>query len=280
MISNLPSVFGYTSAQDYLREWFEAAKELKRGISLQSVSAKLGLSSRSHLHRILHTSPLSISPKLVTRLGSVLHHDVQEQDYFEALVAFARSETLEEKNLAHARMHRILTIRNRSTIRADRFAYFSTWYLPTLRELAVMQVPCLSPKELARKIIPNITESQARKGLQLLVELGLLQNTDNGGYTQSQIMIDTGDDLTSLALRNFQAETAKNAAQAIGNLPPEEREVSTLTFSIPEADFPEIRNAVRKLREELIRSVMKITGKPDRVYHINLHCFPTSQRIK
>jgi uncharacterized protein (TIGR02147 family) len=273
------SVFQYTDFQEYLRAWFEQAKQAKRGITLQSVSAKLGLKSRSHLHRILHDHKPALGEALLAKLCELLALRPREQEYLIALVDFNRADTLTQKNDAYRRMHALLALRDPSPLKPDRFAYFSDWVLPTLREVAVFPKLKGNHAAIAKCFDPALSEEQVAHGLETLQQLGFLRVDSKGRYTQVDPVVDTGDDLTSLAVYNFQLETLDLARIALDKLDPENREIGTVTFSIPSKAFPAVREVMRKARDEVVRVILEQGQDCDQVFQWNTQCFPLTRKL-
>lgn len=271
------SVFKYTDFQLFLREWLEGAKDSRKGISLQSVSTKLGLKSRSHLHRILHDPKPPCSDSIIRKLCEVLDLRPREREYFVALVDFNRAETLTQKNEAYRRMHALLALRDPSPLKPDRFAYFSDWVLPTLREVAVFPALKGNLDKMGTLFEPPLSRAQVERGLEVLQNLGLLIKDSKGHYSQADSVVDTGDDLVSLAVYNFQLETLELARKAMDNLDPAEREITTLTFSIPATAFPKIREAMRQARDRIVQAILEQSDAPDQVFQLNMQCFPLTQ---
>jgi uncharacterized protein (TIGR02147 family) len=61
------------------------------------------------------------------------------------------------------------------------------------------------------------------------------------------------------------------------NDPPEIRDISSLTISIPEETLGEIREMIAEFRKTILRRVMEITQKPDTVYQLNLQLIPVAR---
>lgn len=272
------SVFQYSDFQVFLRDWFEQAKRSRRGTTLQAVAAKLGLKSRSHLHRILYDSHPPFSGALVPKLAEVLALSPREAEYFTALVDFHRAETLTQKNQAYRRMHAMLALRDPSPLKPDRFAYFSDWVLPALREVAVFPQLRGNAEAMSECFEPRLGVDQVQRGLKVLEELGMLKKNGEGKWEQADSVVDTGDDLMSLAIYNFQMETLELARKALEQLDRSNREISTLTFSIPAKSFETVRQAMRKARDEIVRTILEQGDICDQVFHLNLQCFPLTKK--
>ena len=219
------------------------------------------------------------SEALARRFCEVLALRPREQEYFLALVDFNRADTLTQKNDAYRRMHALLALRDPSPLKPDRFAYFSDWILPTLREVAAFPSVKGNPEAMGRCFEPSLPSVQVQRGLDLLLGLGFLQKDSKGNFKQANPLVDTGDDLISLAIYNFQLETLALARTAMDSMDPSDREITTLTFSIPAKAFPKVREAMRKARDEVVRTILEQGDHGERVFQLNMQCFPLTKNL-
>lgn len=273
------SVFTYHDFQAFLRDWFEHAKKSRKGVSLQSVSASLGLKSKSHLHKILNDAKPTLSKTLAQAFCKLLNLRMREEEYFLALVDFSQATTMVQKNEAYRRMHGILALRDPSPLCPDRFAYFSDWMLPALREVASFPALKGSVEAMGKVFDPPLGTEQVKRGIELLVSLGFLRRNAEGVLEQADPVVDTGDGLVSFAVKNFQLETLDLARKALEQVDFQEREVTTLTFSVPEKAFVRIRDAMRQARDRIVRAILEEDGSADRVFQLNMQLFPITKSI-
>jgi uncharacterized protein (TIGR02147 family) len=77
----------------------------------------------------------------------------------------------------------------------------------------------------------------------------------------------------------YQREMIKLAEESLERFRKEERDISTLTVSIPESAIPEIRDLTSEFRESL-KKLVNGYSETDRVYQLNIQMFPLTIKRK
>lgn len=268
------NVFAYTQFQEYLRSWLEEQRKEDRKVSFELLARKLGLRSKGHAYRIFHDESMPLTSRTMVPLIEILGIKGAERDYFEAMVGFNRASSLEERKVFLEKMGKISGQSSASALSVSACAYFSEWYYPVLREAVCMPGFREDYKALAKRFNPAITEAQARKGVQLLKELQLIQSDPRGGYQSCEKFVHAGADIQPVLVATFQQNMIRMASDALERTPPKEREISSLTFSFPEAHFPAVKQALRRMQRDLAQQVLEEKTPGDVVYQFNLQCFP------
>jgi len=189
-------------------------------------------------------------------------------------VGFNRSTSLEERKAFLSRMGKLAGNSGAQKLRPEACSYLSEWYLPVLREAITMAGFRGDFRKLSREFIPTLTESQARKGTQLLRDLQLVRPLANGGFEACEAYVHAGDDLQSVLVATFQQSMMRLASEALDKEAANQREISTLTFSFPAAHFGVLKKTLRKLQQELAQEILKDQTPADTVYQFNMQCFP------
>lgn len=84
-----------------------------------------------------------------------------------------------------------------------------------------------------------------------------------------------GGEAKSHAVRGFQRQILSLASAALEQISPEERDISTLTLSMDENAFREIRELVRECRRQIQKRVEE-SRESDRVMHLAMAFFPAA----
>jgi uncharacterized protein (TIGR02147 family) len=268
------NIYSYNDWQVFLRDWIELRRLADPSVSLQSLAFRLGLKAKSHLHRLLNSPGKTLAPHLVEPLAKIMKLEAGEADYWEAMVSMARASSLEERNKQYLRLHKLRGVRKPADIRIDQSEYFATWYLPMLREAVMLEGWNGDFAKLARGFEPALTETQARRGTELLIRLQLLRQNGDGRYEQVDPLVSTQSHAREMAVASFQREMLHLGERALQTIIPERREVSTVTFSIPKSAFPRMQELMRQFQEQLARESMEVPGTHDSVFQLNLQCFP------
>ena len=87
----------YIDFRSYLGDYFLMQKKASSKFSHRQFAATLKLSSPSFISEVIKGKK-NLSQKLILKLATVLQFNDQENNYFEILVKFNQSKSMEEKN--------------------------------------------------------------------------------------------------------------------------------------------------------------------------------------
>jgi uncharacterized protein (TIGR02147 family) len=175
----------------------------------------------------------------------------------------------------YERLARHRPFRDARKLESAQAEYHSHWYLPVIRELVRRPDFSSDPKWVARQLRPAISAAQAKRALELLCKLGLLEPNAEGRLMQTSEIVTTGPGPLGHHIFNFHHVMLERAAEALDSLPREERDVSCLTLCVSQAKLEELKQRVRDFRQELLRTA-ELDDSPERVVQINFQIFPLS----
>lgn len=266
----MAGIFDHLDYRDFVRAHYEARKAKFPTFSYRMMGDRLGL-DQSFVYRIVaktHHIAVETVPRFVRYFGL----KGREAEYFELLVRFGRARGEREQRLFFEKM---LTLRGyrRRTLEEKQYAYFNAWHHAALRSLLGYHRFGGDWKALGDELSPPVTAKQARESAALLLELGLVQLREDGSFEVVDDHVSTGREFRSLAVRQFQREMLRLAAESLERHPPERRDVSTLTFAVDEACFRDLQEMFRAFRTQVLQRVDEV-AVPDRVLQANFQLFP------
>jgi uncharacterized protein (TIGR02147 family) len=270
----MPDIFTYNDSRQFLGDYYEEQKRANPCFSYQYFANRAGLKSKTFIFKVLHGEK-TLSERALFAVAQAMKLDKRETDYFEALVHFTQAQSEREREFHFNRMQTFGKNHAATKVRQDQFDYFSTWYLPALREIVVSHDFGEDYTKLARTLNPPITAVQAKKGVHLLLGLGLIQRSPDGRYIQTDTALTTGTTVGAVAVQAFQKENLRLAAEAIDRHDRAIRDISTLTVGISEEGFNRIVDEIARLRKR-IAEIADNEKNTDRVYQINFQAFPLS----
>ena len=153
--------------------------------------------------------------------------------------------------------------------------WMSDWWTPVIRALIEVNQGKVDVKTIAEWLEPAIGEEKVQESVDLLRDLGFIQDLGNGRVkiADSHINI-SGEDKTQ-AIRAFQAAVMQIGARSLQTIAPEDRDISTLTMAVDQQGFEEIKSMIQEFRKDVQIRVDKC-GKPTRVLQMNLALFPVA----
>jgi uncharacterized protein (TIGR02147 family) len=267
----------YTDYRAFLHDFYEENKRKFRFFSYRYFCKKAGIASPSLFREVVEKKrdlTGSTIPNFIKGLG------LGEKDgkFFAALVHFNQSSNDTDRKRWMEEMRGIRNGLEQHIVPVDQFAYYSKWYNLAIRELACT----IDWKEdygiLAEAVSPPIKKRQARESVLLLLKLGFLNKGEDGKYFQTNPAITTGAEVNSLSVREVNRQMAALGVDAISDVPPAQRDMSSLVVGVSEKTYAAIKQEIHDFKSRIVRIVNDDPGS-DRVYNINVQLFPLSREL-
>ncbi len=264
------NLFDYFDYQEYLRDVYAFRKKQDSYFTYRFIASKLNI-DHAYVVKVLQ-GQRHVSLKTAASFSKLLKHNKRQQEYFELLVLFSKAKANSE--IKHY-FEKLLTYIEVSPLKIEghKFEFYQKWYYTAIRELIGISGFDGNYQKLASQTVPAISISQAKKSIQLLLKLKLITKNSDGSYSLSSRFITPSEKVQPLAIREFQKETIKLAAEALDNIPKEERDISTLTLSLSAQGLEKMKASLTNFRQELMR-IANQDENVNRAYQINLQLFP------
>jgi uncharacterized protein (TIGR02147 family) len=267
-------IFAFLDYRQYLEAYYQARKSVDRKFSHRFIG-KEGKFDPGLFSKILQ-GKRDISTSMVFRLAALLKLDRKQTEYFQCLVQYNQSRLHAERNHQY---EKLLAMRGTvaKAVEQHQHRFYSKWYYSALRAmLDFIATDGSDSDRLARRLVPPIKAVEVREGLELLEKLGFAKREANGRYRVCDPLITTGYGNSAPNANNFVLESLELAKGAIDRFPATERNLSTVTFSIPRTRYSHYEARIRAFRRELMAEIEKEKAT-DIVYQLNLQLFPLSQ---
>jgi uncharacterized protein (TIGR02147 family) len=266
------SVFDYLDYREFLRGAYRDLKQRQRGFSYRWFARRAGMSSPNFLKLVID-GQRNLTPQSAEKFAHALGLSSNETAFFRELVGFNQAATAAEKNRY---FERIGSYRRHRAVRAlerQAFEYLSRWYYPAVRELVSCQGFREDSEWIAANLIPPITPAEARRALDVLLHLGLLERGEDGALQQGEPLLSTGPEVRSLAVGNFHRQMMERASRAIDEVSPEHRDISGVTVSLSARGFQMLKEKIIALRAEFLELSAQ-EKHATRVIQFNFQVFP------
>jgi len=271
----LEHLFDYDDFRKFMQDYFEEQKKMRSVFSHRFFAAKAGFSSSSYCLNVIR-GRFNLTPKSIEKISKAMDFEPLQKEYFEALVQYNQAQQVDERDQA---WEQILQIRKQiefTHITTREQAYFSKWYYPVVRELAVESDWNGDFRVLARSLTPQITTEEAREAVKNLLEWGLLKK-DGERYERVSQMLDAAE-IPPIALRKIRREYIQHAIGAVESMPKNERFAAFTTLAMSEKSY---NYAVEVLEEARKKIIARAANDLDveRVYEMMLVAFPMSKKV-
>lgn len=265
------AIFNYDNYRNYLKDIFEDYKNNYPFFSHRYFSKKAGFSS-SNFALLVISGKRNLSKESVLKFSAFFKLNTNEHDYFENLVFFNQSKTLDEKNYYFTKISSQKKYKEVRKLEKLEFDYFNKWYIPVIREMIDLKNFKNDPEWISRKINPKIKLSEAKEAIEILLKLNLIIEKDKKLFKVDK-SITTGEEIRNIALKNLHKQLINLAGESIERFLPEKRDISALTLSVTSQQFLEIKKRIIAFRKEILELVTSDSDS-DLIYQLNLQLFP------
>jgi uncharacterized protein (TIGR02147 family) len=271
-------VFRYRDYRSFLRAHYERNKQRRGGYSLRAFSRGTGLRSPNYL-KLVMDGDRNLTPSMALRFADGCGLSGEAAEYFCELVAFNQARVARERELHFERLTRFSRFRKVHKLDIAQSEYHSEWYIPAIRELTARVDFSEEPVALAKTLLPAISPSQAKRAIEVLLELGLLVRDEAGRLCQAQELVETPSGPLGHHVVQFHRSMMQLAAESLDRVPREEREIASVTLCLANDQLQQLKAELQAFRNHLLQKYQ--TG-PDaaRVVQLNLQMFPLSQNVE
>lgn len=271
----LEHLFDYDDFRKFMQDYFEEQKKMRSVFSHRFFAAKAGFSSSSYCLNVIR-GRFNLTPKSIEKISKAMDFEPLQKEYFEALVQYNQAQQVDERDQA---WEQILQIRKQiefTHITTREQAYFSKWYYPVVRELAVESEWKGDFRVLARSLTPQITTEEAREAVKNLLEWGLLKKVGERYERESQ-MLDASE-IPPIALRKIRREYIQHAIGAVESMLKDERFAAFTTLAMSESSYNYAVEVLEDARKKIIARAANDLDV-ERVYEMMLVAFPMSKKV-
>jgi uncharacterized protein (TIGR02147 family) len=273
----MPDLYSNYDYRRYLKDFDAEKKSKDPNFSHRYFSMKVGYPSAGFFSDVVGGKK-NLTGAVLLKVAKALKLRKEEEEYFISLVEFNQAKTVEEKNRHFERMAAMAKPKVK-LLEARQYEYFKHWYYAALREVISFYPFRGDYPGLAKMLAPPIKPAEARKGIKLLLDLGMIRKEADGAYRPTEALLGTGRPLSSLDVANFQLSTLGLAQSALDRFPPAERDFSTLTLPLDPEDLPRAKSAIRTLRAYLL-ALSEKSKKANRVFQFNFQVFPLTRALE
>ncbi|MBN2037448.1 MAG: TIGR02147 family protein [Chitinispirillaceae bacterium] len=244
-------IYNYFDYRDYLQAVYAWRKQHDQGFSHRLFAREAGIASPNYLFRVLK-GERNLNRSYIAKFCRALRLSPGERRYFTALVRFNSEHEVAKKEKL---LRTLLSLRYRRGIHrmADKkLQFFSKWYYPVIRELAVILDWKNDFNLLARHCVPRITAQQAKNAVAYLLKTEFLKKKSDGCYERTEPVISSGDEVRSTVLRNYHRQTLGQSMEALDTVDLELRDISSVTLSVSLKTYAAIKKEIQDFRKRLL----------------------------
>lgn len=272
-----PSVFEYIDYRKFLGDYYNYKKKTSRYFSYRYFSNKIGLNSPSFLKQVID-GKRNLTSQMIERFCNALNFNQKEARYFRSLVLFNQAKTIGEKQEYYTLLKTFIENIEEKILSPEQYEYFSTWYIPVIRELVCTYNFKDNYETIGKMLIPEIQPSEVKKAIELLLKLNLIERTSDGSYRQTYSAVVADSNITSFAIRSFTRKMIELSGEALESFEKNERNISGITMGISKEAYHLILSELEAFKDR-IKIIVNRDKKTEQVYQLNISLFPLSKPI-
>lgn len=269
-------IFKYHDYRRFLHDFLTRKRSSSSGFSLRSFAAKAGLSSHSFPLLVIkgkRNLTRAAAAKLVRGMGL----NPREGEFFNILVQYNQASGTREKDRLYQELNNIRRNTAFYRLNKDHLSYFEHWYFFVLRELVVYGDWKGDFAGLGKLVQPPITAAEARAGVKVLVNSGLVRKNKHGSYEQCDKFLTTKG-IPGHLIKKMRLEFLELGRDASRSTDPESRHMASSTIGLSREAYYQAREILEEARRKII-ALSDADDIPWKIFQINTQLFALSREL-
>jgi uncharacterized protein (TIGR02147 family) len=264
-------IYNYLDPADYLKDQLAYKKESNNSFSLRSWAKQLGMKSHGPLHAILNKQR-KIPKKIVPALLKSLKLKSKEAKYFEVLVDFHRSKSIDEKSYYKDQLEKLSPVPLRELNDLEAYKYITDPVHIILAEMTQLKSFKSDPLWIKQHLRLNQNLKEIEVMVNRLLKLGVVIEKGNKLFKPVE-HIYTKYDIKSDAIQQYHKTCSRIAIDEISIQEVAEREFNAIAFNIQKKDLPKMKESIRDFVNQMVEEFEAKPHKGDATYQLNLQLF-------
>lgn len=270
-------LFNYEDYRDFLKDYFAIKRRIKKTFSFRYFAQKAGFTDHSQLTHLV-SGRRNVTDNTLEKLIKGIGLRGNSKEYFISLVNFTQSKKEDDKEKWQTVLNDIRNKRDRAIIEQNRYTQFDRWYYFIIRDLAITDLWHGDYKKLGSLLKPHIVETKAKEAVELLVELGLLEQRDGKFYKPEEVILPS--EISNEMIQKARRDLLGIGALASETCSPSQRYFLNYGVMITDDNAHKYHELVKEFEQEVKELALnEDTNEFDRMYQVNLQFFPTSKEL-
>ncbi|MDG5815678.1 TIGR02147 family protein [Chitinispirillales bacterium ANBcel5] len=274
-----PDIIHYLDYRSYLNDLVTWLKKKSPELSMRKIAEIAGASSPNWVQQVV-SRRIKAKPEALRRISQFSNLSHTDTERFVLLAAFDHAKNLNEKDLL---LRKILRDRRRAkyyTLENHQYQFFSSWFIPVVRELCTHPQFDGTEEWIASKIQPPVRKNSVKKALQILSDLNLIRKEKNSKrWEKTTNSVTTPSEIASVAIKRYHKKVMKLGEEALETIPRDQRDFRSITLGLSEKRYKEIKKRIEEFWYELLEYAAN-DNNTERVFQYNTQLFPISTLTK
>lgn len=269
------NIFKYKDYREFLADKIQERKANKLNASFRWLSSRAGFTSPNFIHLVIKKQR-HLSGDSIEKVAELFDLTKDQTKYFRSLVAFNKAKTPSEKEHYANEIISNASFKKAYPLSRDQFEYYSQWYHIPVREILTTQNAPNTSQDIADHLIPSVNKFEVEQALSLLTRLGLVSQVGENFQVNEQ-NVETGENFSNYGVIAYHKKMIQFGAEALDRFSSSEREISSVTIGLSEANFQKVKEMIVEFRSKLMK-ISEEDQNREKIYQYNFQVFPLSRR--
>lgn len=282
-----PSISDYMDYRKFLKDFYEfkreSTKHALRPYNYAIFSAAADIKSPNYLKMIIE-GKRNLSEDMISKFSKACGMNKAESDEFSLLVLFNQAEEPADRNMALKQLSEFRLEQKVKHGEIDRkvFEKIPNWIGWIIYALLDQEGVYFSVQQLKDVLRGKVSENEVQQALNQLLESGDLVKDAETGKISKGAAKEVPDEIPPALIRRLQMQLMYLGLESLYQDEANEREFGSLTLSLTEKEFNEIKFKLRQMRKSLHKenTIARMESKGERVYQLNLQLYPVTNATK
>lgn len=266
---NIPSnIYNFTDYREFLKDRYRQLKEVDAQFSFRFFSKQAGFGSPNYL-KLVMDGKRNLSSEAIAKFAKGLRLDNHESEYLKYMVEFNQCSDAAKKMIYEAKLLYLRELFKVKALIPELYDYYHDWYHSAIRETIKKANLANEPAVIAQRLVPAITEAQAKESIELLIALKFIEIDGEGKLVATDSEPDVG--MAKISQKIHLEQMATLAAQSIYTQGADAVDFGALTLSLTGEKVEELRAKIHKLIAEAMAGNSQNPSDP--VYQLNVQLF-------
>jgi uncharacterized protein (TIGR02147 family) len=270
-----PSIFKYLDYRQYLKDFLAHKRETSPTFSLEQLGRRTGCLTKSHISLIV-SGKRALTTKRATALAMALGMNSKEISYYHKLIQFNQAKEPAEKEHFLCEMMSQLGRSMGENISMKSYKVLEEWHGLAIVELARLPEFDPNPQMISARLKGLLSAQEAKRAVQLLLDVGMLKYIDDGAIVATDQTIRTSDEVNSLAIRRYHKSCLELGKKIIEIEPVTEREFGSVNVLIKPDDIQKLKDLIKNFREQVLALAQTSSVENASVTQVNVQMFKVS----
>ncbi|MBM4316117.1 MAG: TIGR02147 family protein [Deltaproteobacteria bacterium] len=272
---NTPSnIYNFGDYREFLKDRYKQLKETDPVFSFRNFSKQAGFGSPNYL-KLVMDGKRNLSADAIGKFAKGLRLDSHESEFFKYMVECNQCDSTAKQKVYEAKLMYLRELFKVKSLIPELYDYYHEWYHSAIRETVKKGKVKNDPAAIAKSLVPNINEEEAKKSIELLTALKFVEVNAEGLLEARESGCAVDAETSALSQKIHYEQMAELAAQSLYTQGPETQDFESVTVSLPIEKVAELKSKIQALIQAAVK---EHSNNPDHaMFQLNVQLFAITQ---